>query len=112
MKNDRVAVQDRPKRRPRLIRKQWKVGSGLKNLSDGSSTTWAEICSIFAMMFRCERTTPLGAPSVPDVEQNDAGVVPVPSRSECLRQERPRDRERFIDGFDFRANVFEIYNVQ
>ena len=56
----------------------------------------------------CESATPLGSPSVPDVNRITAGVECIASRRDEARHEGADGREDLVDERQLLANVFEI----
>ena len=62
-----------PSSMPPVRPNEWKTGSALNTMSAGVMSKRALICATFDTMFRCDSTTPFGAPSDPAVNSTTAG---------------------------------------
>ena len=74
-----------PSSNPPVSPNEWKIGSGLNAMSAAVKSKLAAICAMLLRRLAWVRTTPLGAPSDPDVNRTTAG-----SRGEGEESARPR----------------------
>lgn len=74
---------------PAVRPKEWNTGSTLNTLSVGLKSMLAAACVALARILRCVSTTPLGAPSDPDVNRMTPVSWLLPGTSGRVRVSRP-----------------------
>ena len=74
---------------PPVRPKQWKIGSGLNITQSGSRSIWVAICRTLATRLACDRTTPRGAPKLPEVKRMTPGSDGLLAARNCLGRKPP-----------------------